>query len=69
LTSLHGWKFFRELFFCGRKTYRRTGVRVKKNNVAHKWCKEEKSVEDWEVSGKWTGDFHKVINTCVEILT
>ncbi len=40
-----------------------------KENVAHKWCKEEESVEGGEVSSARTADFHKLINICVEILT
>jgi hypothetical protein len=40
----------------------------KKNNVALKLCKPEKSVEGREVSGTLAGDFHKLFNTCVEIL-
>jgi hypothetical protein len=39
-----------------------------KNNVALKLCKPEKSVEGREVSGERAGDFHKLFNTCVEIL-
>jgi len=39
-----------------------------KNKVAHKWCKEEKNVEGWVVSGAWRRDFHNLINIRVEIL-
>ena len=39
-----------------------------KNNFALKLCKQEKSVEGREVSGVQPGDFHKLINICVEIL-
>jgi hypothetical protein len=39
-----------------------------KNKIAHKWCKQEKSVEGREVSGTRTGDFHNLINIRVEIL-
>jgi len=39
-----------------------------KNKVAHKWCKEEKSVEGLEVSGVRRRDFHNLINIRVEIL-
>jgi hypothetical protein len=43
-------------------------LRVRKNNLALKLCKLEKSVERREVSRAWSGDFHKLINICVEIL-
>jgi hypothetical protein len=39
-----------------------------KNNVAHKLCNLEKSIETREVSGTPMGHFHKLINICVEIL-
>jgi hypothetical protein len=36
--------------------------------VAQKWCKEVKAIEERQVSSGETGDFHKLINTVVEIL-
>jgi len=36
--------------------------------VAQKWCKAVKTLEEREVSSGETGDFHKLINTVVEIL-
>jgi len=36
--------------------------------VAQKWCKAVKTLEEREVSTGETGDFHKLINTVVEIL-
>ena len=38
------------------------------NELAHKECKAEKSVEALEVSAPRTPDFHNLINTCVENL-
>jgi hypothetical protein len=36
--------------------------------IAHKWCKVVKTIEEGQVSSGGTGDFHKLINTVVEIL-
>jgi hypothetical protein len=44
LSPIRRLKASNQLFFCYRETFRRMGVRVK-NDVAHKWCKAEKSVE------------------------
>jgi len=44
LSSIHRLKSSSELFFSYRVTFRRISVGVK-NDVAHKWCKAEKSVE------------------------
>jgi len=40
-----------------------------RNTSAPELCKPEKSVEEQEVSERHSGDFHMLINTCVEILT
>jgi hypothetical protein len=38
-------------------------------SAALKLCKACKNVEEPEVSGRRAGDFHKLINTCVENFT
>jgi hypothetical protein len=56
----------RIIFLPPEEFFSRKHAQEKK--VAHKWCNEEKSVEGLEVSVERAGDFHTLINTCVEIL-
>ena len=37
--------------------------------IARKWCKAVKTIEEEQVSWPTSRDFHKLINTCVEIFT
>jgi hypothetical protein len=67
LSSIRRFESFDELFSRDRKILAAQGKDVK-NKVALKWCKEEKSIDGREVSGGRTGDFHKLINICVENL-
>jgi hypothetical protein len=43
--------------------------RAEKEGIAQNSCKAEKNVEAREVSGERAGDFHNLINTCVENFT
>jgi hypothetical protein len=39
------------------------------DSIAQKWCKAVKTIEERRVSCLAACDFHKLINTCVEIFT